>query len=220
MHIIIIGCGRVGSALAKMLAEEKHNVVIIDKNSQSFERLGHSFNGITLKGIGFDLEVLEKAGIEKADIFISVTNGDNSNFVALQVAERIYGVPRAMARINDPERAKIYAAMGYEILSPTTINATMIKNLIMGNVLVNNLHFFKNSEVVEFLAGRGILGKKPEALNLAGEFQVAAVIRQEKVILAEAKTILEEGDRIVGVCLKESLPKIKKMYHYKQEVME
>ena len=95
MHVIIVGCGRVGSQLAQILSTEGHNVVIIDKKAESFKRLGTDFNGIAITGIGFDPDILKRAGIERADALAAVTNGDNSNIMVSQIAKKIYNVPRS-----------------------------------------------------------------------------------------------------------------------------
>ena len=96
MYVIIIGCGRVGSELAKLLSGEGHNVVVVDKNRAAFERLGSTFNGLTLTGNGFDLELLKRAGIEQADAFCSVTNGDNSILFSAQVAKKYLRSPKLL----------------------------------------------------------------------------------------------------------------------------
>ncbi|MFA5338299.1 MAG: NAD-binding protein [Candidatus Omnitrophota bacterium] len=98
MYVIIVGCGRVGSELAKLLSNEGHDVVVIDKSPSSFDRLGGTFNGITLVGNGFDQDLLKSAGIEKADAFCTVTNGDNTNLISAQVAKKIFNVPKVIAR--------------------------------------------------------------------------------------------------------------------------
>ncbi|MEK7868403.1 MAG: NAD-binding protein, partial [Candidatus Omnitrophota bacterium] len=98
MHIIIAGCGRVGSELARLLSNEGHDVIIIDKNKSSFDRLRGTFNGVTLVGSGFDTGLLKQAGIEKADAFCAVTNGDNTNLISAQVAKKIFNVPKVIAR--------------------------------------------------------------------------------------------------------------------------
>src|SRR3989338_5791216 len=112
MYVIIAGCGRVGSELAKLLSAEGHNVVVIDRSQSSFERLGGTFNGLSLVGNGFDLNLLKQACIEKADAFCAVTNGDNTNLVSAQVAKKIFKVPKVIARVYDPQRAHIYATLG------------------------------------------------------------------------------------------------------------
>ena len=115
MYVIIVGCGRVGAELAKLLVNEGHNVVVVDKSPASFDRLGGAFNGLTLVGNGFDLDLLKQAGIENADAFCSVTNGDNTNLISAQVAKKIFKVPKVIARVYDPQRAHIYAALGLDI---------------------------------------------------------------------------------------------------------
>ena len=131
MHIIIIGCGRVGSQLAQSLSQEGHNVVIIDKKSTSFKRLGNDFNGITITGVGFDPEILKRAGIERADALATVTNGDNSNIMASEIAKKIYKVPRVITRIYDPLRADIYKNFGLTTISTTTIVAQIFKSALL-----------------------------------------------------------------------------------------
>src|SRR3989338_4838433 len=111
MYIVIMGCGRVGSELAKLLAEENNNVVVIDRNSNSFRRLGSSFNGVTIVGNGLETDLLKEAGIEKSDAFAAVTNGDNTNIMAAQIARKMFKVPKVIARVYDPQRAQIYTGL-------------------------------------------------------------------------------------------------------------
>src|SRR3989338_9246277 len=131
MYVRIAGCGRVGSELAKLLSSEGHNVVVIDRNQPSFERLGGTFNGLSLVGNGFDLSILKQAGIEKADAFCAVTNGDNTNLVSAQVAKKIFKVPKVIARVYDPQRAHIYAALGLDIISGTILFAAMLRDKVI-----------------------------------------------------------------------------------------
>lgn len=131
MHIIIIGCGRVGSQLAQILSQEGHNVVIIDKNPKSFKRLGPDFNGISITGIGFDPDILKRAGVERADALAAVTNGDNSNIMVSQIAKKIYNVPRVITRIYDPLRADIYKKFGLDTISTTTIVAQIFRSALL-----------------------------------------------------------------------------------------
>lgn len=131
MHIIIVGCGRVGSQLAIGLSTQGHNVVIIDKRPSSFKRLGSGFNGITIQGIGFDPEVLKRAGIERADALAAVTSGDNSNIMTSQVAKRVFKVPRVVTRIYDPERANIFKQFGLETICTSLISAEIFNDFIL-----------------------------------------------------------------------------------------
>jgi trk system potassium uptake protein TrkA len=131
MHAIIIGCGRVGSELAKILSSEGHNVVIIDKQPKAFKRLGTEFNGISITGVGFDPEILKRAGIERADALAAVTNGDNSNIMVSEIAKKIYNVPRVITRIYDPLRADIYKKFGLNTISTTTIVAQIFRSALL-----------------------------------------------------------------------------------------
>lgn len=131
MHIIIVGCGRVGAQLAQILSLEGHNIVVIDKNPTSFKRLGTDFNGITIAGVGFDSEILKRAGIERADALAAVTNGDNSNIMVSEIAKKIYNVPRVITRIYDPLRADIYKKFGLNTIGTTTIVAQIFRSALL-----------------------------------------------------------------------------------------
>jgi len=127
MKIVIMGCGRVGAQLAELLDTEGHQVTVLDNNTVSFQRLPADFKGTELFGNGLDQEVLKKAGIEEADAFIVVTQGDNRNVMAAQIAKHIFNVPRVICRIYDPLRQELYEALGLEAISPTTIFARLLK---------------------------------------------------------------------------------------------
>lgn len=130
MRIVILGCGRVGAHLAKTLVTEGHQVAVIDKNSAAFARLGSDFPGNLVVGTGIDEDVLRRAGIERADAFVAVTNGDNTNVMAAQIAKEIFGVPRVICRIYDPLREEIYRSLGLETICPTILGATKIKEAL------------------------------------------------------------------------------------------
>jgi len=132
MNILIMGCGRVGARLAAMLDENGHKVTILDTDTYSFRRLPASFSGTALFGNGIDEESLIKAGIETADVFVAVTQGDNRNVMACQIAKYIFNVPRAVCRIYDPLREEMYSALGLETLSPTKIIGELLKEQIEG----------------------------------------------------------------------------------------
>ena len=154
MHIIIVGCGRWGSELAQLLAHEGHNVVVIDKNPKSFSRLGADFNGLTIAGIGFDPDVLKKAGIEKADVLAAVTNGDNSNIMIAQIAKKIYKVPKVVVRIFDPARAHIYQQFGLDTICSTTIGANLVKNIILEKETAVEFPIGKDMISIKFKKGK------------------------------------------------------------------
>jgi trk system potassium uptake protein len=130
MKILIVGCGRVGAHLAGLLDRDGHSVTILDIEAYSFHRLPATFKGTALVGNGLDQEVLKRAGIEESDVFIALTQGDNRNVMACQVAKHIFNVPRAICRVYDPLRNELYSSLGLETLSPTVIFAQMFKERI------------------------------------------------------------------------------------------
>lgn len=209
MYIIIIGCGRVGSELAKLLANEGHNVVIIDKNPAAFQRLGGTFNGLTLAGSGFDLELLKQAGIEKADAFCALTNGDNTNLVAAQAAKKIFKVPKVIARVYDPARAQIYHLFGLEVISGTILFAAMVRDKIIESRFSSYLIESKDVGVLEIEVEDTLKDKKAGELNIPKEFLVVAIKKLEGVVLPEASTVLKKGDIIMGLVKTGSLDKVR-----------
>lgn len=126
MKVVILGCGRVGSTLANMLDKAGHQVLVVDYSSDSFRRLDTRFSGETLIGNGVDEEILMRAGIKDADAFIAVTNGDNRNIMASQIAKEIFNVKKVICRIYDPIRESTYSELGLETFCPTKIGAQML----------------------------------------------------------------------------------------------
>ncbi len=132
MNVLIMGCGRAGATLAAMLDAEGHKVTILDIASSSFRRLPSSFGGTVVLGDGTDEDTLRNADIAEADAFVAVTQGDNRNIMAAQVARTVFNVPKVLCRIYDPLREDLYRNLGIEALSPTKIFSQMIKELIVG----------------------------------------------------------------------------------------
>jgi trk system potassium uptake protein TrkA len=130
MRVVILGCGRVGSTLARDLDREGHAVTVIDRNPRQFQRLGAEFGGETVRGTGIDEDVLRLAGIESADVFVAVTNGDNTSIMASQIAREVFSVPHVITRIYDPVREQLYRSLGLDTLCPTTAMATRIEQKI------------------------------------------------------------------------------------------
>jgi len=130
MKILIMGCGRVGAQLASMLYSEDHTVTVLDRDSSSFSRLPPDFGGTALLGNGLDMEVLKRAGIEEVEVFVVVTQGDNRNVMAAQIAKHIFNVPKVICRIYDPLRREIYDTLGLQALSPTTVFVKLLKEEI------------------------------------------------------------------------------------------
>ncbi len=127
MKIVIMGCGRTGARLAGLLDADQHQVTILDTDTYSFRRLPPDFGGTALLGNGIDEESLKKAGIEEADAFVALTQGDNRNVMAAQIAKHIFNVPKVICRIYDPIRRELYNTLDIEAFSPTTIFSQMLK---------------------------------------------------------------------------------------------
>lgn len=132
MFVIIMGCGRVGARLARMLVQADHEVTVLDTNAGAFSRLGADFGGTTMLGNGIDQEVLQRAGIERADAFVAATQGDNRNIMASQVAQHVFGVKRVVTRVYDPLRSDTFAALGLRAISPTVLGANKFYEELTG----------------------------------------------------------------------------------------
>ena len=132
MKVIIMGCGRVGAQLAELLDRDGHKVTVLDVEQYSFRRLPENFGGTALVGDGTDEDALKKAGIEDADVFVSVTQGDNRNVMAAQIAKHIFNVPKVVCRIYDPLREQMYSVLGLETMSPTIVGAQLLRDMILG----------------------------------------------------------------------------------------
>lgn len=118
-----MGCGRVGARLASQLSRGGHEVTVLDLNPRAFRRLDPDFAGTTLVGNGMDVDLLRQAGIERADAFAAVTQGDNRNVMSSQIARHIFGIPKVATRIYDPLRQETFEMLGIEAISPTVIGA-------------------------------------------------------------------------------------------------
>ena len=132
--MIIVGCGRVGARLAQQLDADGHRVAVVDMLPAAFNRLGRDFGGDMVVGNCIDEAVLRRAGIEGADCFVSVTNGDNRNLMAAQIAQRIFKVPRVITRVYDPIRNAVYREQGLETFCPTTLGADLIRDYFFHGV--------------------------------------------------------------------------------------
>ena len=212
MNIMIGGCGRVGSQLAVLLSQEGHNVTIIDKNIDSFKRLGGTFNGVTAVGNAFDEKLLRELKIEKQDAFVSVTSGDNTNLMASQIARKMFKVPRVIARVYDPQRADIYKKFDLDIISGTTLVAAMIRDKIIENRFTGYLVETGELGVIEIIASKDLEGKRVSDLNMPDEFSVVVIERKKKVIITETFTKIELGDKIMGLVRTTSLKKVRQIF--------
>ena len=148
-NVIIVGCGRVGSRLANMLSDNGSNVCCIDKNPDAFTNLGRNFNGTALQGVGFDEDVLERAGIEDCDVLAAVTQFDNANLMCAEVANRLYGVPHVIARLYNPDHERSYMQLGIDYVCGTSLVAEEIfSKAVVGRG--SHVETFDDIEVLRF----------------------------------------------------------------------
>jgi len=213
MYVIIVGCGRVGSKLAQILSLEGHDVVIVDKEQSAFRRLGESFNGLTMCGNGVNLNFLKTAGIEKAEVFCALTNGDNRNLVAAQIAKKIFKVPKVFARVYDPQRAEIFATAGLSILSGTMLFASMLRDKIMDSKFSTCLAEASDLWVFRLNAGEKFAGKTVNKIAANNDFSIIAVIKNGETQLARPDMKLEKTDVILGAAQREKMETVRKKFN-------
>lgn len=132
MNVMILGCGRMGAQLAVALERKGHRIIVLDLQSESFSRLGPDFAGRKVQGDGLDVDVLSAAGIDGVEAFVACTSGDNRNLTASQIAQRVFNVPRVVARVSDPLRGEIFADHEMQTVSSTVLGADMIYNALSG----------------------------------------------------------------------------------------
>lgn len=153
MNVLIVGSGRVGATLAGVLDEEGHHVTIVDTDKASFAHLPRAFKGVTFLGNGSDLDVLRTVGVDKVDWFLALTQGDNRNLMAAQIAKEIFGVKCVIAKVNDPIRAEIYRGKGIQTFSRTTILAVLLRAMLQEEPEVGEVLMQRTSDLEKHLAG-------------------------------------------------------------------
>ena len=192
-----MGCGRVGSTLAVDLEKSGHTVAVIDQNREAFRRLGANFNGRTVAGVGFDRDTLLEAGIEKADAFAAVSNGDNSNILAARVARETFGVKNVVARIYDPGRAEIYQRLGI----PTVATVLWTTDQIMRRLTPDGTKSeWRDATgtilLVEVSLHKEWYGESILLIEKNTNARVAFVTRLGEAVLPDEHTVLQEGDLV------------------------
>jgi trk system potassium uptake protein len=197
VHIVIMGCGRVGSLLATLLDEQGHSVSVIDQESSSFRKLSSSFSGTTVKGVGFDRETLEAAGIDRAHAFAAVSSGDNSNILAARVARETYGVPHVVARIYDPQRAAVYQRLGIPTVATVSWTASQImKAVLPASASVEYTDPTGSMTLAEVPLSDWWLGKPVSELESESGAKVAFITRYGNTELPTRTHVLQEGDAV------------------------
>ena len=207
MRYLIVGCGRVGSALAKYLDADGHEVIVVDENASAFRRLGQKFKGHVVVGTGIDYDVLKRAGAAAADGFIAVTNGDNRNIMAALIAQRMFKIERIVARIYDPPRGQMYRELGVATVCPTTVGAKLIRDVLMEapwNTL-QSFDFGKLTSISALVTGADA-GKAVKDIEDTGRIRISAIRRASGgVMVASGDVVLEEGDEINAIVAPEAI---------------
>jgi trk system potassium uptake protein len=196
MRVVIVGCGRVGAALANELADRGETVSVVDKNIDAFELLGEGFTGQVVAGVGFDRDVLEQAGAARADALVAVTGGDNSNVVTARVARDTYRVPRVIARIQDPRRAEIYEELG--VVTVATVGWTLrkLRDYLEHRPLTDEAWFGRGEvALVRLVLPQYLVDRRVGDLEGDG-LRVVSITRRGGAFVPDPSTCLEEGDVI------------------------
>jgi trk system potassium uptake protein TrkA len=195
MRVVIIGCGRVGAGLATGLAGAGDQVAVVDKDPKAFERLGEDFAGQTVEGIGFDRDVLERAGVARADALVAVTSGDNSNVVAARVARDAYRVPRVIARIHDPRRAALYEELGIVTVSSTDWAMRKVRDYLEHRTLKEETSFGRGEvSLLRLELPQHLVDRSVADLEDGGGLRVVSITRRGGAFVPDLTTVLVEGD--------------------------
>lgn len=205
MYIVIIGCGRLGSNLARELSNE-HDIVVIDKNEENLNRLGIGFNGKIVQGIEFDNDVLIEAGIDKADVVLAVTPDDNTNIMALQTAKELFGVKNVIARVSNLNKTPIYKSLGIKTVCPTGLAVDVIKTKIFNKGEMDIAALDENIFVIQLFIKKNKL--KVDYIEKKYECSVSAIVRHGKVQIAIDDDIVYKGDSIICVITKKNKARI------------
>lgn len=213
VHIVIMGCGRVGAMLAKGLEKRGHSVSVIDVNVDAFRRLGPEFKGTTVKGVGFDRQVLEEAGIRRADAFAAVSSGDNSNILAARVVREIYHIENVVARIYDQGRAAVYERLG--IPTVATVRWTVMQ--VLRRLLPSGSEPVwrdptGDARLLQIHVNTGWVGMRIRELSRAADAPIPFVLRVGRGMVPDGETIYQDGDLIYVACMTERTDDIETLF--------
>ena len=213
MRYLIVGCGRVGSTVAKLLDADNHEVIVVDESPAAFKRLGPSYKGHVVVGTGIDYDVLKRAGADSADGFIAVTDGDNRNVMAALIAQRMFKITKIVCRIYDPPRGLLYRDLGIDTVCPTTVGAKIIRDMLM-EAPWDTLQSFDFGKVTSLTAtvGESDSGKRVGDFERPGLIRIAAVRTGKSVRVAANDTLLSEGDEINAIVAPEAISEFAQMF--------
>jgi len=215
MRYLIVGCGRVGSALAKLLDVDGHEVIVVDENPAAFKRLGQKFKGHVVVGTGIDYDVLKRAGAATADGFIAVTDGDNRNIMASLIAQRMFKIKRIVARIYDPPRGQMYREFGIQTVVPTTVGAKLIRDVLLDAPWdpLQSFDFGKVTSLSAVITPEDS-GKRVADIERPGRIRIAAIRRDGSgVMVASNDLVLEAGDEVNAIVAPEAITEFAQIFH-------
>jgi trk system potassium uptake protein TrkA len=197
VHVVILGCGRVGSTLARSLTRRGHSVAIIDQVARAFEKLGDDFHGQKVTGVGFDRDTLKEAGIEHAQAFAAVSSGDNSNILSARVARETFGVDHVVARIYDPKRAEVYERLGIPTVATVRWTADQILHRLLPEGTTPEWTDQTGRVILAQVAiGDSWIGQRTSKLESLAGVRVACVIRFGEGMIPEPTTAFQDGDTV------------------------
>ncbi len=202
MHVVIMGCGRVGSSLAIALERLGHDIAVVDRDPQAFRRLGSEFHGQQVVGMGFDRDVLIRAGIKGSDAFAAVSSGDNSNIIAARVAREEFGVPHVVARIYDPKRAAVYERLGIPTVATVPWTTDRLLRMVVPDSIATAWRDPSGTVAIlqlplhEDWIGRGIA-----EVEQATGTRIAFIVRFGTGVLPGADTVVQADDLVYAAAI-------------------
>lgn len=214
MHVVVVGCGRVGSELASTLEQLGNTVAIVDRSARAFRRLNSDFAGTKVTGVGFDRDTLVEAGIERAGAFAAVTYGDNSNVLCARIAHETYEVPNVVARIKDPRRALIYQRLGISTVATVAWTTDqMIRRMLPSDTPNEWVDPSGKLCLIERALPASRVGKKLGDLNEPGRFWLSGLSRFGSGVIATGDVIGQEGDIVYFMVTTDSVDELNRRLH-------
>ena len=202
MHVVIMGCGRVGSSLAVALERLGHDVAVVDRDPQAFRRLGTEFHGQQVVGMGFDRQVLVRAGVERSDAFAAVSSGDNSNIIAARVAREEFGVQHVVARIYDPKRAAVYERLGIPTVATVPWTTDRLLRMVLPDGVATAWRDPSGTvAVLQLPLHEDWVGRRVSELEQAIGARVAFIVRFGTGVLPKAGTVVQADDLVYAAAI-------------------
>jgi len=213
VHVVIMGCGRVGSTLARSLEDRNHTVAVIDSNPDAFRRLGPTFSGTKVTGVGFDQDVLEKAGIDRADAFAAVSSGDNSNIIAARVARETFGIQKVVARIYDPGRAEVYQRLGITTVATVKWTADQVlRRLLPAGTEPDFRDPSGTIRLDQHTVNDAWIGQRTVKFQEQSGSRIAWIDRLGEGMLPKRDTVIQEGDLLHLVMREENADRVRAVF--------